>query len=225
MEEMRLLATKFCEYCGTEIVNSKAHRIDGMELCRRHYLQWYRHHKFIEKTIYDPNDIILYENYAEIILRNKNGDVVATTKIDLEDVEKCRKYKWHWRRGRKKTDTGYAIATTSEKEKIHLHRYVLSYTGDDDVDHINHDGLDNRKANLRIVSHAVNLLNQKDDRKGVKQTPSGKWQASITINYISIYLGTFDNYESAYDYRTQCEQNYREKGVVPKQQNGRKSRY
>lgn len=72
----------------------------------------------------------------------------------------------------------------------------MNYYGDQDVDHINGDGLDNRKNNLRIVSHAKNMLNRQGIH-GIKKVPSGKYQACIGINYKGIYLGTFNTYEEA----------------------------
>ena len=44
--------------------------------CKKHYLQMYRHGKILNRTIYDPNDITLYENFAEIHLYDKNGNKV-----------------------------------------------------------------------------------------------------------------------------------------------------
>ena len=89
--------------------------------------------------------------------------------------------------------------------KIFLHRFILNYCGDKDIDHINRNGLDNRKYNLRIINHSDNIRNQSECRKGIKRVKSGKYQASITKNYKCIYLGTFDTYESALEARIRAE--------------------
>ncbi len=44
---------------------------------------------------------------------------------------------------------------------IRMHRAVLGYDGDQDVDHINQNSLDNRRENLRVVSRSVNVQNMK----------------------------------------------------------------
>ena len=121
------------------------------------------------------------------------GNTVGFAIIDLDDVGKCSKFKWHMKRSR---NTSYAIATINEREKIFLHRFVLDYRGCMDVDHINLNGLDNRKSNLRIVSHSDNLANNK--KTGVKLLPSGRWQASICYNYKTIYIGTFETEAQAF---------------------------
>lgn len=41
------------------------------------------------------NDFIFYKDYAEIILYDKHGNEKARTKIDLDDVDKVKDYKWH----------------------------------------------------------------------------------------------------------------------------------
>lgn len=67
----------------------------------------------------------------------------------------------------------------------------------------------NRKSNLRIVSHGKNITNQ-GDGTGVRLVPSGNYQAIIMKNGKGIYLGTYYNYEDAYDARKQAEELYEE---------------
>ncbi|WOF32986.1 hypothetical protein OEJ84_22950 (plasmid) [Bacillus subtilis] len=117
--------------------------------CSKHYKQMYRHGKILSRTIYDKNEIITHENYAEMKLYNNKGMYVASTLIDLEDVEKVSKHKWHL------NDNGYV---RSKKINEYLHRYVLG-TQSKDVDHIYNDSLDNRKENLRECEHYENNRN------------------------------------------------------------------
>ena len=88
-----------------------------------------------------------------------------------------------------------------------MHRVILEYKGDKDVDHIDNNGLNNRKTNLRIITHSLNIINQHRESKGTKKTPSGKYQSYITIDNKTIYLGTFDTYEEAKQKRTYFEAN------------------
>lgn len=193
-----------CDICGVDQTEKTIKRIKGMCLCPKHITQYYRYGHFIEKTIYDPNDYVLFDDHAEIILRDRFTNEVGRAIIDKEDVSKCKEHKWHLRKGR---NTDYAIATIGEKEKIHLHRLILDYDGPDDIDHIDRNGLNNRKENLRILSHADNLRNQSEKRKGIKKVPSGNYQAVITKEGKGIYLGTFPTYYEALEARHTAEQN------------------
>lgn len=193
-----------CEYCGitdkeTRIINSKKYGT----LCRKHYLQKYRHN-IIFKTIYDPNDIIYHEDYAEIVLRDNDGNIISYAKIDNDDINKAMQYKWHIKEG---LHTNYVMTHINDNKKIFLHRLILGYDGDLDIDHINHDGLDNRKCNLRIVTHSLNAMNQYNDDNGIKLVPSGNYQATIMVNGKSIYLGTFSSFQEAKEARINYETN------------------
>lgn len=86
-----------------------------------------------------------------------------------------------------------------------MHRMITKAVGRlNYVDHVNRNKLDNRKANLRIVSPAQNNLNTGMRRnnnsgfKGVSRcTGSEKWRARITIYGDEISLGHFDTKEQA----------------------------
>lgn len=195
-----------CDVCGRTEKECKIRTIKSMNLCPKHITQWYRYGKFLEETIYDKNEYITYEDHAEIVLKDKNLQIVGYAIIDLEDVERCKQYKWHIR---KAPNTNYVIAHNLDKNgKIQLHRFILSYNGDEDVDHINRNGLDNRKSNLRIVSHSVNLANQAPQRKGIRKVGSGNYQVVITRNYKPIYLGTYKTYEEALEARLNAEKTF-----------------
>lgn len=190
-----------CEICGVSDADKKIRKIKGKYLCSKHITQLYRHGTFLEKTIYDGNEYIVHNDYVEIILRGKDLEETGRAIIDLEDFEKVKEYKWHIKRSR---NTNYAV-TSVGNYKIFLHRLVLNYYGENDIDHINNDGLNNRKENLRIVSHSTNLRNQHNLRKGIKKVPSGNYQAIITKDGKGIYLGTFPDYEKALAARLEAE--------------------
>lgn len=72
------------------------------------------------------------------------------------------------------------------------------------VDHINHNGLDNRLSNLREADATQNQANKRRCRrnssgfKGVKRCPrTGRWVARIRILGKQTHLGTFDTAEFA----------------------------
>src|SRR5699024_9432817 len=82
---------------------------------------------------------------------------------------------------------------------VQLHRYVLGITNPKlQADHINHNTLDNRKSQLRVVTAAQNSQNRRL-RKGSKSGHTGvrwcklmnKWHAQICINYDNKNLGYY----------------------------------
>jgi len=196
MKEMIII--KVCEVCGRTDENYDIVHYKGMLLCRKHISQFSRHGKFLDKTIYDDNQYIIHNDNAEIILCDKHGNKIGSALIDIEDIDKCKKYKWHIKNS---LHTQYAISTINENKKIFLHRLILHYNGKSDIDHINHNGLDNRKSNLRICSHNKNLTNQYNYNNGIYKTNSNKYRASICKNNKTIYIGTYDTEDEAIYYR------------------------
>jgi hypothetical protein len=93
-----------------------------------------------------------------------------------------------------------------------LHRVVLarvlgrSLVRGEVVDHINGDGLDNRRTNLRIATYPENQWNSKKHidnvtgYKGVRfQKRINRWEAKITAQGVCYFLGSFDSPEKAYE--------------------------
>jgi len=88
-----------------------------------------------------------------------------------------------------------------------MHREVLNMANYMYVDHINHNGLDNRKANLRLATKSQNAWNSSGRRgrsgfKGVSfEKKTGLWRASIAYHGEKKYLGNFhDKREAAKAY-------------------------
>lgn len=185
-----------CSYCDRTDKECRIRKVKDYYLCPKHYTRFYRHSDMNGRSIYDANEYVLYDDYAEIILRDNKCNEIARAVIDLDDVEKCMQYKWHARKCVNHVGY-YAIASLrgGNNKKLHLHRFIIGYYGGLDVDHINRNSLDNRKCNLRVVDRSTNSAN--NNHTGVKQVPSGRWQASCTRNYKSIYIGTFDTQEEA----------------------------
>jgi hypothetical protein len=82
-----------------------------------------------------------------------------------------------------------------------MHRLILGAPPGVQVDHRNGDGLDNRRGNLRLASHAENQHNQKLSRinntsgyKGVTWSKERrKWRAQIGVDGKTHYLGYYNN--------------------------------
>jgi len=94
--------------------------------------------------------------------------------------------------------------STGEPTKLSMHQLILNVLPGFEIDHINHDGLDNRKHNLRIVTCQQNQFNQKRHRrnssrfKGVSwHSRWRRWQARVQFNHKRYHLGYFDNEQDA----------------------------
>jgi hypothetical protein len=115
--------------------------------------------------------------------------------VDETDWSEMSKHKWYSERRRY---THYVRKSSPPRER--LHQFIVSVPQGKDIDHINGDGLDNRKCNLRICTRSENAANKckyKKTRsrfKGVGWHKRGrKWEAQIMCNYKKIYLGLFDS--------------------------------
>ena len=87
-------------------------------------------------------------------------------------------------------------AKSSRHPSVMLHRLILPVPGGYQVDHINGDGLDNRRLNLRMATHGQNQQNGAKPRnntsglKGVVRKGT-LWGAQIRSGGKAYYLGTF----------------------------------
>lgn len=97
--------------------------------------------------------------------------------------------------------------------RVFMHRHILGLVTNDErqVDHINHNGLDNRRENIRICTRAQNQANKRQQRgtskfKGVFfHTKANKWAACISLAGRNIYLGVFEKeHEAALAYDTKA---------------------
>lgn len=120
--------------------------------------------------------------------------------IDFEDMELVGRLKWCVFKSQRQI---YAVRRPSTNEYVYMHRVILGLKeGDSEVDHKNGDGLDNRRENLRLVTHTQNM---RAFRKRAKRYVSRfrgvqpnhkRWSAHIW-HQGRIYLGTFDTEEEA----------------------------
>jgi hypothetical protein len=131
--------------------------------------------------------------------------------VDPEDYPRLVKQKWY---AAKRPLTYYAQRRSGPSNRRRgtttMHREVLKVPGHLLVDHINHNGLDNRKANLRAATYCENVWNCRKPKcgemgskyKGVsRQRGRKKWQAQITVRGRRTCLGYFKNeYDAAKAY-------------------------
>lgn len=129
--------------------------------------------------------------------------------VDDDDYNEISKYKWYAHKNR---NTFYAHRTEKiPKRTIHqMHRIILNPRNGLQIDHIDGNGLNNQKSNLRLVTRRQNLQNSHIKKSSAfpgvlwyKQTK--KWQAKIKISGRTRHLGYFkDELEAATAYRVAC---------------------
>ncbi len=117
--------------------------------------------------------------------------------VDNDDFEWLSQWKWC---ALKSPNTYYAVR--GRNPIIQMHRLILNPPAGMETDHINHNGLDNRRRNLRICNKSQNASNSigRSDRrstfKGVSRvkgrTLKKPWRARITINGQEKHLGYYD---------------------------------
>jgi len=138
-----------------------------------------------------------------ITQRNGNQHTVL---VDDADYDEVMKYKWHVSDGRNTFYVGRNkyLGTFDGKKKykyLQIHRQLLDLTDPKiEVDHRDHNGLNNQRENLRVANHNQNQHNQAPRKntsskyKGVSWDKSNKkWQANIKINGKQKKLGRFTN--------------------------------
>jgi len=200
-----------CYICGRREDKFKLYRTSkyGDNICVKHHAQMIKYGTILSKTCFDLNEIIIKDDYAEIIILDKgNGKIKCKAKIDLDSVEKISKFKWCV------GVNGYIICR-SNKNIIRLHHLVLQPIDGFVIDHINRDKSDNRIMNLRYATRAENGWNinvGKNNRSGTTGVfwyeKRGKWQVYIKVLGKRKHLGYFNDYNDAVDARKQAEMKY-----------------
>jgi hypothetical protein len=127
--------------------------------------------------------------------------------VDAADFEPMAQFEWYAART---SSTTYAGCSTVRRSAIaggsqYMHRLLLGVPPGLQVDHINGDGLDNRRANLRIATPAQNMQNRRPRRgaassfKGVIRYPSARtpWGSYISRAGKKAFLGAFPSEEAA----------------------------
>ena len=143
-------------------------------------------------------------------LRLSQGHVAI---IDAHDAERVGRHSWHAVKAKK---TFYA-RTQIEGRAVYLHRFVVNAEPGRTVDHVNHDGLDCRKENLRLATMTEQNANQRKRAggssrfKGVHQWVNrGKirWRAGVQISGRQYRVSCATEHEAALAYNRLARQHF-----------------
>ena len=131
--------------------------------------------------------------------------------VSDEDYENVNEYKWCASKAGK---TFYAVRGDNKSTQA-MHRFIFGLKNGEkkDVDHIDMNGLNNQRENIRVCSRSENkrnvppLKNKTSKYKGVfKGKSHSNWQCQITINGVLMHLGSFkDEVEAAKAYNKKAK--------------------
>lgn len=128
------------------------------------------------------------------------------TIVDDDDYEELSKFKWFAKNGFRKIEQFYAVRRVHadnkyRQETVVMHRFILGAAPGVLVDHIDGNGLNNTRANLRLCNAAQNSYNKRSHvgRSGFKGVffAKGRYLARITCKEVRIRLGGHDTAERA----------------------------
>lgn len=154
------------------------------------------------------NYIINKKDYSILKIYSKQTNEIYDVKIDLDSVSEIEKHKWYI----KYPENSKTLYVSADKIGF-LHRFLMKETNKKiQIDHINRNGLDNRKINLRKVNQSINSKNttvKSNNKVGINGVsyikPSGNksacWAAVWTDNNGQFHKKTFSlsKYENAFE--------------------------
>lgn len=138
----------------------------------------------------------------DVLIALSNGGHAVVSAADAAVVAG---YRWY------RSTRGYAIAAvrapdSPRRRTVWMHRLITAAPHGCDVDHADHDRLNNRRSNLRVCTRAENLANARRHRdsrspyKGVTwRADTGRWTARIMVCGRVHHLGCFDTAPAAAD--------------------------
>lgn len=177
-----------------------------------------RNKKYSTKT-----NIVIDNEDGTYYLLDENNNKCLIDKADYEIIKN-----WYWRKINKRgnINKGYWITNVKEDDKYNksvlmIHQVIAEikygeYKSSTSIpDHLSRDTDDNRKCNIVLKSNQKNSHN-----RGLSKTnTSGKtgvsfnksksmWTAYITVNYKTVFLGDFSNFDDAVKVRKEAEKKY-----------------
>ncbi|ARK32167.1 HNH endonuclease [Halalkalibacter krulwichiae] len=135
---------------------------------------------------------------------------ILETLIDTTDLTKAQEFTGTWYGWKCPKTKGVYVCgqkkINGHRTSFRLHRWITGVGPSLQVDHINHNPLDNRQSvSLRIVNNSQNNQNRKGPLKNNKANclnvyfdkSRQKWAVAITLNYKKIYFKRFNTKKEA----------------------------
>lgn len=126
--------------------------------------------------------------------------------VDDSDYEHLNSFKWRANKGKYTSYAARMSKINGVRRPILMHRFILNTPKGMEVDHIDGDGLNNQRSNLRIATISQNRAHIVRSSK-IKKTSrfrgvsllkkSGKWFSTIQVNKKPINLGSYSDEEQA----------------------------
>jgi len=119
--------------------------------------------------------------------------LVAT--VDEGDYELVSSFSWHGIPAAQRIENWYARTG----EGIYMHRLIMSAASGEEVDHRDHNGLNNTRGNLRLCTRQQNCANSNfplaaSGYIGVYwERDRRKWVAQVTVDYKTIRVGRYSD--------------------------------
>lgn len=146
-------------------------------------------------------------NTYEWTITQQNGTSWAVV-VSAQDAERVRAHNWHIVPGKTTTYVAGWLGEGIDRRRHYLHRFLLGLAHGDkrEIDHVNGNGLDNRRTNIRIGTSGLNKQNRsldgncnnKSGHRGIRwEADRGKWLARCCVDRKEKNLGRFDTIEEA----------------------------
>lgn len=161
------------------------------------------------------NKYVIVDDYAVIYLDRKDGSTIEAI-VDASDIpmlkelNECWHARWsHYRSNYYVYATHYFRVNNEDKKRqrnITLHRTLLGLEDEKlHIDHINHNTLDNRRSNLRVLPCDLNSRYRKSKNRNNKSgyrnvffnSTTEKWDVVICKHYKQMRIGSFDDVHEA----------------------------
>jgi hypothetical protein len=155
-----------------------------------------------------------YQNHTRRISYVENDKVLIPATMNkyviIDSVDRdLENFNWSTRHNKSKANENWYVGRRKNKKLVHMHRVIMErilgrelFTNEY-VDHIDHNGLNNGRSNLRLATFSENLQNKRkcgcmngkntsSKFKGVNwHSIHNRWMSRIKINGIRKSLGSF----------------------------------
>ncbi len=152
-------------------------------------------------NIFRPNPFVhRADGTTALTLERRNGTRVECV-LDTADYDLVKTYRW-WVAAPKEKRTSYAVASGAkiphQKRRPPLRMHKVLFPDSEEIDHIDHNGLNNRRSNLRAATSSQNKMNRRK-RSDASSAFLGvsfsgqKWRAQIIACGQKYELGLFNS--------------------------------